>query len=232
MARRKNQVTAIADETPVAEEQEQVVAETVEEQAPQAPEGETEEQVEEGPSDHCRMCGRLLTAEASVIRGLGPVCAGHVARELKALGMTLTASEGEEGYAPEEQVAEIVDKLKTAGTRVEPDDFNPDENEHPAFPERGPMAFVKITGFLPEDKSVGHFLKLIGGDRALLEPAEWYWTPVYVGRQRYLPAEAANHLDEVNDRRVRVAKVEEADEAPTDEAETPATAEDTGDAAA
>src|SRR5262245_59300890 len=100
MAARRRQVETISDE---------VVPETVAPPVDADPE-DVVITVEDAPEDEretgtCRLCGRHLTAEVSVVRGLGPVCAGHVARLLEMVGLKLTAKEGEDGYTPEEMLA-------------------------------------------------------------------------------------------------------------------------------
>ena len=248
MASGRRQVDVIEDETVVGG-QDVAIATAPEAEAPavvaEAEEvaAEAEAHAEEGAT-HCRLCNRLLTAEQSVIRGLGPVCAGHIAREL---GVTLDklaiVDPEKEGFIPEEQLAQTIAANK--GKRVHyvnPDDFNPEENEFPeprpeGVPD-GPMKWVRVvdvTKTIDETgRSMALFIKAFGGDRGLQEPKSWYWTPFYVGRVRYFPAEVLNHLDEIPLKRARKTREEEAPVAPpappvdeVDEAEAPAEPEDT-----
>jgi hypothetical protein len=257
MASRKNRNTQVAqiEDVEVVEGGEDVVVQNeapVEEQVvEQAPEGEGEGETEQAEAGtHCAMCGRMLTAEQSVIRGMGPVCAGHVARLAKAEGLSLTAKAETEGYIDEAKLADLIEAAKTAPAVIAPDDFNADENEHPSFPERGPMAFVKLAevhkAVVEQGRSLTAFVKAFGGDRAQQEPLSEDWTPVYVGRTRYLPATVLDRIaEDLPEVRVRAPKApaETEGEAPeidgetgaeveADEAETPAEAEDTGEEAA
>lgn len=139
----------------------------------------------------CRVCGRLLTAEQSVIRGIGPLCAERVNRALAAMGYSLVAKEGEEGYADEAKVDEAVGTVKAGGSRyLTKEEFEPISEE-----------YVKLSdvdkALKAEGRSIAAFVKAFGGDRGLEEPLNEHWQPVYVGRVRYLPKSVMQRLDEI-----------------------------------
>lgn len=233
MARRKRTETeaTIVEQAENGAVLEDEVVETAEQVEDQAPEAEAE--VEES-GDRCALCNRPLRAEQSVTRGLGPVCAGHVARLAKAQGLVLTAKEGEEGYIAPDALEVLINEAKTPNAQVAVDDFNPDENVHPAFPDDGPIKFVKVAevhkAVVAAGRSLTSFVKAFGGDRAQLEPLSKDWTPVYVGRVRYLPATALDRIEIdlplVRERKAKEATPEVAPDA--DQAEAPAEAEETG----
>lgn len=195
---------------------------------------EGEAQAEE-TGHRCRLCNRPLTAEQSVVRGLGPMCASHVARALGE-GKSLTAKQGEESYVDEEALEAAVNEARenAAADKVDPADFNAEENTHPSFPDEGPMKWVRLVdvtrSIREQGRSLALFIKAFGGDGGRLEPLAWYWKPVYVGRVRYLPAECELHYDDIPLKRERKAK-EATEEVAPDSAETPAEAEETGEIA-
>jgi hypothetical protein len=216
MARRKRNPEV------VAENSENGAAEmTAESILDQTERGETEqiEEVAGGEGEHqhegtvrCRVCGRILTADVSVVRGIGPLCASRVARALGVSLKTLAITDEEaEGYVAEEQVERAAQEVKVGNVHTaDPKDFNPESYVHPAFPEQGEIAFVTLKSVGEEfvdrkGKSLGDFIEAFGGDRGRgLEPRAWYWTPLYVGRRRYLPAEVLLHADaDLKDRRQR-----------------------------
>lgn len=250
--------TEVQETGTVVEQAEQVVAEaegSVQIDTNGETVSDTTETVED-TSVHCALCGRLLTAGTSVERGIGPLCVTHIKR---ILGIGTEGKPATLAEVSDEALAEAITTAKTAQQRIDVADFNADENVHPAFPDRGAMKFVTLASvdkaLRAEGRSITKFVQAFGGDRGLLEPKEWYWTPVYVGRMRYLAEEVMSHLDDIDLVRPRAAKApvaptgdapvaegeaqvpeanaEDAEDAevqpaPADEAETPAEVEETG----
>lgn len=231
MARRKRTVEAetVAQAENGAVLEDEVVSENAE-QVMDGSTGETNEQGDqftpEAEGHKCAMCGRTLTAEQSVTRGLGPLCATHVAR---ALGITVKqlsiTDPSQEGYVAEDVVTGHVEKLKNATVRYAEDVFDPsaETNVHPDFPEQGELTFMKLTDLgklvTEQNRSMALFIKAFGGDRGLSEPSAWYFKPVYAGRVRYVPSVAAEHLEDIPLKRERKAKEEVAETSPEPAAE-------------
>jgi hypothetical protein len=195
---------AVLEDEVVEETAEQVVEETA------APEGEAQAEQTDAEAHKCRMCGRKLTAEQSVIRGLGPLCAGHVARELGVPVAQLSVTDpSTEGYVAEDAVHNAVETLKTKVNSVDPADFNADENEHPNYPDQGAVKWVRLVdvgkSIDEQGRSMARFIRAFGGDRGFQAPLAWYWHPVYVGRVRMLPAECELHYDDIPFKRERGA---------------------------
>lgn len=103
----------------------------------------------------CQICGKLLTDERSVERGIGPICDAKIIAQ----GWTI------------ETVAERRQEMSLSE------------------PPEGYISAKEAGDTLREKNvTIGWFVKAIGGDRALSEPLDPRFEPVYVGRRRWFDA--------------------------------------------
>lgn len=138
----------------------------------------------------CVLCGKQLTSFEGTVRGMGPICFDRVVSRLPA-GSDRTAIEA----LPADEFAALVAVIK-AETSFKANGFEGD-------PEAA--GYVRLRelreAVLAAGKSIASMVSAMGGDRKVNPPKAPYWEPIYAKRTRWVPAEALQHVGELNDAR-------------------------------
>ena len=157
----------------------------------------------------CIMCNKPLTANESVERGIGPVCASRLD--------TFLESEDYEGKPPDwrnlEYPVEKLDELVELAVGVTSfDTFAPDEDEEEALEETHVPIGEVLKAIDKADKTRSSFVRAMGGDRRRNDPEAPHWAPLYFQGKRWLPKEALDHIGDLNDKPSKKPKEEKSKE--------------------
>ncbi len=227
-------VEVVETEEPVASESE--IAEAVEAAKESEPVAETEEtEAAEGETEQvtgkCRVCGKTLTAEQSVVRGIGPVCQAAVQKYLP---------EGTELKDADETVLNAaIEKAKTEKPN-QADEVPVVKATKEGEEDRPFVSVAKMHNYCnSQEIPVSWMVRAIGGDRGTNAPLNEKWTPIYVGRTRYIHPDCMTEagIEELKAAYKKEPKPKKADQpaveteqAPAETAEAPKETEATAEA--
>lgn len=135
----------------------------------------------------CRICGKALTQETSVKRGVGPVCWAAIQGALNLTDEQVAALANPELTSDEEFAKKLAEARAILNAKSELTE-----------PPEGYVKLADVTRQCQEvEIPVSRWIKAFGGDRNAHEPENEAFAPVYVGRTRYVPGNAFEVLASV-----------------------------------